>query len=322
MSPGRRLTIASGLIGLALLAVACGGNEDEAYSGEPSGTIAFTAIRDGKGEIFIMSGDGSGQTNLTRNDSNDTEPSWSSDGSLIAFSSTAGGALDIWVMKADGGDLHQLMDTPAVDGGAEWSPDGTKIAYYSFLAQSQGLLWAMNADGSDAKPLLADLVPDPQTACAGGFPGAWFPDGKILFRGAQASERALQLCTVSPDGSNIEVLFSQKDARATFPDLSPDGKKIVFTFKRGDGNPEIYVMKADGTNLRQITDDPAIDGNAAWSPDGEWIAFHSNRDGNFNIYIVRPDGSDLRRLTDHESDDLDPAWTSQQSDLATATPGP
>lgn len=47
----------------------------------------------------------------------------------------------------------------------------------------------------------------------------------------------------------------------------------------------------------------------AWSPDGQTIAFVSNRDGNMEIYAVSPDGSNLRRLTSHEADDWAPAWS-------------
>jgi Tol biopolymer transport system component len=67
-------------------------------------------------------------------------------------------------------------------------------------------------------------------------------------------------------------------------------------------------MNVDGGNLRRLTDDPGLDEYPTWSPDGQWIAFHSERDGDFDIYIMRPNGSDLRRLTDNDDSDMQPSW--------------
>jgi Tol biopolymer transport system component len=63
-----------------------------------------------------------------------------------------------------------------------------------------------------------------------------------------------------------------------------------------DGNWEIYVVNSDGTGLKRLTKDPAIDGLPTWSPDGSYIAFLSNRGGEWAIWAIRPDGSGLRRL--------------------------
>ena len=67
------------------------------------------------------------------------------------------------------------------------------------------------------------------------------------------------------------------------------GAQIAFTSYR-DGNGEIYVMDADGGNLRNLTRNPALDWGPAWSPDGGRIAFTSNRDGNFEIYVMDAKG--------------------------------
>ena len=67
---------------------------------------------------------------------------------------------------------------------------------------------------------------------------------------------------------------------------SEDGRKIAFTSQR-DGNSEIYVMNADGSNVERLTHHDAYDFGPAWSPDGTKIAFSSWRDGNIEIYVVR-----------------------------------
>ena len=60
---------------------------------------------------------------------------------------------------------------------------------------------------------------------------------------------------------------------------------------------DLFLMRADGTGLRRLTDDAFRDRGAAWSPDGKEIAFYSNRNDNYDIWAVRPDGSGLRQLT-------------------------
>ncbi len=91
--------------------------------------------------------------------------------------------------------------------------------------------------------------------------------------------------------------------------------EVAFTSER-DGNPEIYVIKGDGTNPRRLTDESALDGSPAWSPDGSRLAFHSARDGNLEIYLMNPDGSGVQRLTDHPASDSDPAWSPDGTRLA------
>ena len=81
------------------------------------------------------------------------------------------------------------------------------------------------------------------------------------------------------------------------PVFSPDGTRIAFTSNR-DGNPELYVMNRDGSNVRRITNHPAIDTTPTWSPNGTQIAFTSDRAGTPQIYIIGADGLNLRRHHD------------------------
>lgn len=74
-------------------------------------------------------------------------------------------------------------------------------------------------------------------------------------------------------------------------------------------NWEIYVVNADGTGLRRLTQHPAVDRDPAWSPDGQYIAFVSYRGGKNGIYVVRVDGTGLRFVTRTGATDSLPAWS-------------
>ena len=91
--------------------------------------------------------------------------------------------------------------------------------------------------------------------------------------------------------------------------------QIAFASQR-DGNAEIYVMDADGGNLRRLTNNRHDDYSPSWSPDGKRIAFVSERDGHVidgrptsEIYVMEADGSNQQRLTNNPFDDGEPSWS-------------
>src|SRR5215510_1312858 len=91
--------------------------------------------------------------------------------------------------------------------------------------------------------------------------------------------------------SNFLVRFAITAILLLVPAVVSAQERIVFQSQR-DGNPEIYVMNADGTNQVRLTFNSVFDGDATFSPGGEKIAFMSTRDGgNGEIYIMHADGS-------------------------------
>ena len=86
------------------------------------------------------------------------------------------------------------------------------------------------------------------------------------------------------------------------------GRRVAFARNVG-GNSEIFVMNADGTQVTNLTNDPAQDRNPAWSPDGTRIAFDTDRDGNREIYLMDPDGGNLVNLTRNPAPDYSPSWS-------------
>jgi TolB protein len=92
------------------------------------------------------------------------------------------------------------------------------------------------------------------------------------------------------------------------PAWSPDGSKIAYT-SNGDGNPEIYIMNADGSGRRRMTNHPSIDVNPTWSPTGNQIAWVSERTGTPKIYIMNVDGTGQRTLVNEEC--YRPTWSGE-----------
>jgi len=131
-----------------------------------------------------------------------------------------------------------------------------------------------------------------------------------------------EVYVMNPDGSNqIRLtLNSRNDIR---PDISPNGQQIIFASNRItetnlSGDFEIFVMSLEGEagGVRQLTFNASEDTWPRWSPNGQWIAFHSNVDGNFEIYVIRPDGTDLTRVTDYAGLDQYPEWSPNGKQLA------
>src|SRR6185503_1321065 len=120
---------------------------------------------------------------------------------------------------------------------------------------------------------------------------------------------------INADGTGRTQL-TDNPAEDFDPVWSPDGTQIAFRTHR-DGDEEVYLMNADGSNQRNLSNAPNDgDYSPAWSPNGEWIAFMSDRAGNNNIWVIRPDGSDLRQVTDIPGISEYPTWSPDSSRIA------
>lgn len=114
------------------------------------------------------------------------------------------------------------------------------------------------------------------------------------------------------------VRLTHNNAMDGSPVFSPDGGRIVFWSNR-DGKKEIYVMEADGSNVKRLTNNLADENNPKWSPDGGKILFDSERDGNTEIYVMDADGSNQTRLTQNNAHDSATTWSPDGSMVAFAS---
>ncbi|MCP3904559.1 MAG: hypothetical protein GY715_13110 [Planctomycetes bacterium] len=258
--------------------------------------IAFVSKRDGDAEIYAVNTDGSELRRLTRSRGDDLGPSWSPTGDRLAFVSARGGGPDVFIMDPDGANVQRVTHGGRAGMFTSWSPDGTHIAYDTrtgievvslntgdttrLTDDGMAPSWSpdgtrilfnrgqipqimiMRSDGSDARMLCAgpsDPLPD--------LGPVWAPDGeRILFSAVHASmgKMTYTLYTCRPDGQQAERVI-RSTGRDMAGDWAPDGTRMVFTSDR-DGNQDIYVVDADGSNLARLTDHPAEDAMPSWSP--------------------------------------------------------
>jgi TolB protein len=289
------------------------GSASSAFSGI-NGKIAFTSARGGNADIWVMSPSGAGQRNLTGSSpAADTLPQWSPNGKLILFQSYRNqhefpDDADVYVMAAGGGDLREVTFSNAFDGDPSWSPDGRKIVFES-RRDGNSEIYTINANGSGTKRLTANGVFD-------GDP-AWSPDGKsIAFSTDRDGNR--EIYVMNADGSNPRRLTNtggRVDDIALHgldadPAWSPDGKRIAFDSNR-DADYEIYVMNADGSGQRNLTNNASLDALPAWSADGRELVFESERaeKGNRDVYVMSAsNGTVIGRLTTAGEADEMPDW--------------
>src|SRR5262249_21776931 len=110
---------------------------------------------------------------------------------------------------------------------------------------------------------------------------------------------AMDIFEANPDGTDLKRLTDADgyDAEGSY---SPDGKQIVFCSKR-DGNLELFIMDADGKNVRQLTHAPkCYNGGPFFSPDGKRVILRSDRqkEDHLQLYVINTDGTGERALTD------------------------
>jgi Tol biopolymer transport system component/imidazolonepropionase-like amidohydrolase len=294
--------------------------------------IAFSSDRYGGistiWEVSVANGD------VRRMSSHDgTMPTWSPNDQEITFTSRDEGPSrsnsrpGLWAVTADGRE-RLIVDAKAnslgMPAGAAWSPDGTDLAYTTtdgglnaslgWMSSSAGRVMKM-AEVQDAFPVR------PQ----------WISRGELLYTDSGHIVRtrfdrkptiipfsatvSLQRSTYTIAHRALEPTGPQKLTGIVTPVVSPDGRSIAFT-AMGD----LWVLPIGGTPV-QITNDPAVELDPAWSPDGTQLAFSSDRSGRMELWLrdfrtneerqvthargavsgaaFSPDGSHVAYLVDH-----------------------
>ena len=207
----------------------------------------------------------------------------------------------ICLINADGTNRKQLTEFEATAFYASMSPDGQTI-YLSSRLKAGFEIFSININGHELKRLTRNIgsLYAPELS----------PNGKwIVF-----TNDGNGLWVMKPDGSNPHAITTFDDIDPTW---SPDGAMIAFASSR-TGERQLFVMSADGSNVRQVTKVQDMGGRSSWSPDGMRLAFYAGPFGDHDIYIINVDGTALVQLT-NGGDNLGPSWSPDGNRIAFAS---
>src|SRR5262249_4822237 len=130
------------------------------------------------------------------------------------------------------------------------------------------------------------------------------PDGKHIAFESWRSGEAEEIWTADPDGSDpFQVTRGPVDWQGQprgrgNPTWAPDGR-IAYGARGDVGNPDVWIVNADGSSPRRLTDDALNDGLPIWSPDGQWIYYRQDRSDGSDFVRVAASGGKPQRITHH-----------------------
>jgi TolB protein len=254
-------------------------------------------------QICIINADGTGFKRLTTdNNRQHYYGSLAPDGNSVLYAAfREANVYEIYEMALADGSIKQLTNRLGVLNAPEISPDGSQIIFMHWIAETDRYeVWIMGRDGKNPHRLIDMTAWDP----------TWSPDGKqVLFASNKGGTN--QLYVANLDGSGLRKVSSLPAIRGR-SDWSPDGKYIV-TYSGEPWQHEVFLMNADGSNSHQVSPAGGNAQGAAFSADGQWLAFtayYGKMDDihGCEIYIMRIDGTDLHQLTSNDYCDYQPRW--------------
>jgi Tol biopolymer transport system component len=266
-----------------------------AIGSPPTGRIMFTAWGGDGLDLFIVNPDGTGLTSFATLAGNELQPAWSWDNQWVAFLRPRADAAsvehnELYVVDQNGGNGHWVTPSPlGVDlRDPAWSPDGTRI---TLTTDNLALLSIDVATGT------VQTLP-----YTGGAP-SYDPTGQLV-----VYSTGVQLQVAKADGSGlVSVIPAPSSHGLQYPKFSPDGKKIAFGAYNLRDDSDIWLVNADGTGLVRLVGGPTLDTEPTWSPDGQTIAYASNKKGRWEIWRVSVAGGHRIKVT--STSGFAPAWT-------------
>jgi Tol biopolymer transport system component len=209
---------------------------------------------------------------------------------------------DVCVMDEDGSSAQQLTSLGSYKSATlpAWAPDDEEIVFTVTFDDAPAQVWVMHSDGTHQRVLVSDRFLD-NTAANFSPDGRTVVFARCLQPQASSSTSECAIFRVQTDSSGLTAVTESQSAVRDFnPVYSPDGKTLAFeSYNRQGVAGAIYLMDADGSNIRRLTP-PDIGARApSWSPDGLKIAFSSNccTGRNSDIWVIGRDGRGLTGIT-------------------------
>jgi TolB protein len=196
------------------------------------------------------------------------------------------GDTEIFIVDPDTGDARNLTRSPkSKERYPAWSPDGKQVAFNSDRDGTFNL-YVIGVDGKD----LLQLTHEKKGVEAG--MQSWTADGKWIYFGLFGKGEP-RMCRIAPDGSKFAEVGKGID-----PAISPDGKMIAFARALSDGH-HLYVMDADGANVRQLTGkgNTFAGVHCTWTPDSKTIIYADQVREALELFRIDADGKNACQLT-------------------------
>lgn len=235
---------------------------------------------------------------------------------------------EIFVMDPDGSNRKNISN----HGGVDWAyyALGDRIYFVSDRDTTHRMyfLYTMDADGKDVRKVCPFRLEDSwMSARKGG--------GEIVVTGRKDGFRNT-LYIIDSSGAVLRRLTNDTTSFHGDPSFSPDGKEIVYRYKKKKRDPddidELWIMKDDGTGMRRLTYYPSGDttagphefhgGTPVWEPTRNVISFLSKRNGNYSIFTINPDGSGERQISPDGFNEGWHAWSPDGSTIVYDGSGP
>jgi len=261
--------------------------------------IAFVSSRSGNKEIWMMDYDGQEQQQLTHARTIAVTPRWSPDDSRIAYTCLAR-TFQICMYSMELGRPVAFQHYGGTNSSPSWSPDGTKLMFMSSVGGSPNIYEADASSGLNLKRITTSGGPDTSPV--------WNPKTGQQVAFVSGRGGLPQLFIMNADGTSVEKVDLPDMGYVVDPDWSPNGQLLAFSWRRPDGNFDIYVMDIASHKLAQITRDAARNEKPSWAPDGRHLVFQSTRTGRWQIWTMLADGSEPRQLTT-EGQNESPNWS-------------
>jgi Tol biopolymer transport system component len=223
------------------------------------------------------------------------QPQWSPQGHRIAYWASVQGQRDVWTIPATGGSPVAVTNDAFTDWNPVWSPDGRYLYFSSDRGGSMNL-WRAPIEERSGKVLGNPEALTTPSPYSGFF--SLSRDGQRLLYVQLSGNANLQKVAFDPAReatAGPPVPITRGTGESLSPEISPNGEWLAFNVV--GKQEDIFLIRPDGSGLRQLTDDPYRDRVPHWSPDGQLISFVSNRTGQNQVWTIYPDGSNLRQLT-------------------------